>query len=135
MGIEGTGAPGVATVGVLGTPLSALPTQHAADSGWRRERGRAEAAAERQRREHELRGNDAARARISGPLDPPGRPTRPARSTPSAPWSRTCGSCRPARRILLASAGENTASGMQLRGCRAPPGRYRTRRGGREGAP
>ncbi|MFJ4677757.1 MULTISPECIES: hypothetical protein [unclassified Kitasatospora] len=55
MDIEGTGALGVAVVGVLGTLLSALLTQRAADDGRRREQERAGAAAERQRREHELR--------------------------------------------------------------------------------
>ncbi|MET8629571.1 hypothetical protein ABZW30_38570 [Kitasatospora sp. NPDC004669] len=74
MDIEGASALGVAVVGVLGTLLSALLTQRAADGGRRREQERAEEVAEQHRREHELRAcyvalNAAARQYLAALTD------------------------------------------------------------------
>lgn len=54
MDIGGASTLGVAVVGVVGTLMSALLTQRAADGGRRREQERAEEVAERRRREREL---------------------------------------------------------------------------------
>lgn len=55
MGVDGVGAWGVAVVGVVGTLLSALLTQHAAERNRRRERERAERAQARAREAEERR--------------------------------------------------------------------------------
>ncbi|MFF1283768.1 hypothetical protein [Streptomyces sp. NPDC058299] len=66
MDVGGVTAPVVAVVGVVGTLLSALLTQRAADRGRRREQARVEEARERRRHAQELRAcyvglNTAAR--------------------------------------------------------------------------
>ncbi|MFE6891249.1 hypothetical protein [Streptomyces sp. NPDC057694] len=60
MDIEGAGAPFVAVVGVLGTLLSALLTQRAADRSRRREQERAERARARAREAEERRAGYVA---------------------------------------------------------------------------
>ncbi|MET8179775.1 hypothetical protein [Streptomyces sp. NPDC005336] len=74
MDVGGVAAPVVAVVGVVGTLLSALLTQRAADRGRRREQERAEEALERSRHAQELRScyvalNTAARQYLAALTD------------------------------------------------------------------